>query len=578
MMDRLKITGAVLAAGLIPGAIRGITEAILLYRGYPCPHGAASFSWLLLQCTITYSIAIACSGIVLGFLFFLGGLFRNRPMYAVLTGVTVAMILIDIVGWSTPIFDDTHSFHIEATIEPGSAAPDLLLISLDTCRADHLSAYGYPTAYLPHMDRIFRRGALCVDTVSGIPVTSPAHASIFTGRNPPGHESRFNAVPIARNVPTLTDVLADRGYATAAFVSAFPVIHEVSGLGRSFTLYDQLFTPRKLEPLFYRSTLIRPLTQYGRFRPAERSAGDTLNSVLSWWNRTPDSPRFTWVHFYDPHAPYTPPAPFDRLYEGATASVDPSIEAIVAMNAPGKRPDPETVKTLTARYDGEIAAVDHALGKMLDVLEATGRLDNTLIVLTADHGESLDEHGYYFSHGDHIFDPSVRVPLGFACPTLIPAGTLVAGQTGLIDIFSTTLDLLGMTPPDLTTDGRNLRSHLLDGKPVPDTDYYCESGAGVYTFAHSPSNERIRAKERAIRTTGEKLILSPDTGGRYFDLTVDPGENEPVTEPGFERSSRLLRRLSNYIRITDPPDRQPPRLPDPDSIEQLRALGYVDGP
>ncbi|HEY5908727.1 MAG TPA: sulfatase, partial [Vicinamibacteria bacterium] len=229
-----------------------------------------------------------------------------------------------------------------------TTAPNFLLVTLDTLRADRLGAYGWGAAQTPVLDRLAREGALVEDAVVQVPQTRPSHASIFTGRYPYEHKIRDNySPPLDRKTPTLATLLKTRGYATAAFIGAYPVAR-TSGLDQGFDLYDDPFGAGE------KATT--------RHAAQERSAGKVADAALAWLEKPRTRPFFAWIHFFDPHAPYEAPPPFGQRF--------------------AKSP-----------YDGEIAYVDAQLGRLLEWLDRSQLRGQTLVLVTADHGESLGEHG-----------------------------------------------------------------------------------------------------------------------------------------------------------------------------------------
>lgn len=459
-------------------------------------------------------------------------------------------------------------------------ASDIVLISLDTCRADSLGAYGNPEVRTPILDRLSLTGALAEDAVTSIPVTTPAHASLLTGFDPPRHGSRFNAVPVDPAIRTLAETLRDCGYATGGFISAFPVTHDVSGLGRGFDVFDQLLTPDRFHPLIYRSTLLAGFGRFSMFRPAERKWFRTISSVTRWWASESARPRFTWVHFYDPHFPYEPRPIFRKMYCPDKPQFDQSVFEIAALNAGGGHPETARIAEYKALYLGEISSVDHAVEELVRALFQSDRFKDTIFVVVADHGESLDEHNYYFSHGENLYDPSLKIPLLIAYPGVVSERTILPGQYPLHVVPGMIHSLLDIPMPDHSEPYRQTVRAVHDAMTrdpahAPSIKSYCESGAGVYTTVHVPRDDRIRRKKRGIRTHRRKLILHEDGTVAGYDLDSDPQETQEILPEENTETMALFADLTDYIRTADPADRQPPHLPAADAIERLRALGYI---
>jgi arylsulfatase A-like enzyme len=264
--------------------------------------------------------------------------------------------------------------------------PNLVLISVDTLRADRLSCYGYKGLQTENLDQLARAGVRFETVLSPVPVTLPAHVSMLSGLYPFQHGVQDNGrfrVPAGQNL--LAERLKGSGYRTAAFVSSI-VLDRTYGLDQGFDLYDVSIDPA--------------MSLMGQ--PFERPASETVAAVTNWLRQDSSGPFFLFVHLYDPHAPYRPPPPYSQRYQD--------------------RP-----------YDGEIAFVDAELGKLLAALEDKGLSEDTLVVLTGDHGESLGEHGEP-THGVFLYESSVRVPLILRLPGKLPAAKVVSNQVSLVDL------------------------------------------------------------------------------------------------------------------------------------------------
>ncbi|MBN1879095.1 sulfatase [bacterium] len=561
--------------GLLLGSLRGILEVIRLRAAYPI----VSHPVILTGQLVTgYAIGIAFFGL------FLAGiaryvLIRHRDNYRPYLPAAwfLALVVIDLWGAMTPV---APTARMTRGMPPHFPLPephrDVLIITVDTCRSDHLGAYGNSKINTPTLDMLARHGVTVMETVAPIPITTSSHATIFTGQDPPMHGSRFNAVPLSPASRTMAEVFRDHSFRTGAFISAFPVVHDVSGLGRGFEIYDQLLTPSVLHPLVFRSTLLQGLTRYGPFRPAERRWHQVIPSVRKWWEGLHDEASFTWVHFYDPHFPYRPGFPYDKMYLDHTPRFPQTVLEIAEINNRGLKPDPDQINEFKALYAGEVSAVDHAINELLRNLAERDRLQRTLVVITADHGESLEEHGYYFSHGDDLYDPSLKVPMIAFLKGCLPESRLVAGQLRLADLAGTVYSLTGVNGFN-----RDERNEIVDawlGKTdaLPQRYAFCETGSGVYIQAHQPNMNSIRMKQRAIRSETRKVIWKNDSGMTGFHLDSDPAETNPVRDPKYDEFTALSSTLTQYVQQTDPPDAAAPILPGKDVLEELRMLGYID--
>lgn len=395
-------------------------------------------------------------------------------------------------------------------------APDgVVIITLDTTRADRLSVYGFMDVEMPHLERLAREGVVFDQATSVAPLTLPAHCSLFTGLFPPGHGVRDNGdQPLSAAHVTLAESLSARGFRTAAFVGSV-VLNADRGLQQGFDHYGG----------------VRETGQTGRHPGPQRQrpADEVVTEAISWIETIDDSPFFVWAHLYDPHRPYDPPEPFRSRH------TDP--------------------------YVAELAFADSQIGRLLDALDRRQLLERTIVVVAADHGESLGDHGER-DHGIFIYESVVRVPLIIRAPN-VPARR-VADIVRLVDIMPTVLDLLRVPAPLL--DGSSLVA-LLQGQPAPvELDAYAESQYPL-RFGWSPL--------RALRAGRYKLVEAPRP--ELYDLERDPFEERNIHEDRPEVARALAGRLSAFGREASSlhgEDRTDP-IPTDDLRQRLASLGYV---
>ncbi|MFW6198894.1 MAG: sulfatase-like hydrolase/transferase, partial [Acidobacteriota bacterium] len=396
---------------------------------------------------------------------------------------------------------------------PPDAYPgaNLLLVTLDTTRADRIGAYGYAAADTPRLDALAEAGVLFEQAVSPVPLTLPSHATLMTARIPPRHGLRDNgAFEIADGTAFLARELEAAGYDTAAFVAAF-VLHSRWGLAPGFAHYDDRF-------------------EYGRMDSlpgqVERRGDRVVDAALPWLRQEREAPFFAWVHLYDPHAPYEAPEPWSERFD-----------------------EP---------YDAEIAFTDHQVGRLLDALEEMEIAEETLVVVVGDHGEALGDHGEP-GHGLFVYDATQIVPLILRLPGGHRAGERVRQQAPMEDIAPTLLELLG-TPVPEEFEGESLLP-LLEGEGE-DRPAYSET---LFPRFHFGWQELY-----ALRADGYKYIQAPRE--ELYDLEADPGEGRNIVlqEPGLARRMReQLDELRGDDEITGPDPL------GGDAAERLRALGYI---
>ena len=407
----------------------------------------------------------------------------------------------------------------EAPPAAGSGHPNVLFVTIDTLRADHVGCYGHAGAATPTLDALAARGVRFATAIAHVPLTGPSHASLLTGRSPLGHGFRDNggyALPVG--VTTVAEDFRRAGYRTAAFVSGFPLDRRF-GFDRGFDAYDDHLprgNDRRRQPY------------------VERPADATTDAVLRWLSGPPPAgagaaPFFLWVHYYDPHAPYEPPAALAERFRAAP-------------------------------YDGEIAFVDAQLARLLGVLEGKGTLARTLVLATADHGESLGEHGEG-THGLFVYDATLRVPWIMAGPG-VSAGRVPTTVARGIDVLPTLADYSGLPVP-AEVEGRSLRP-AAEGREMSDAPAYAES---LY-----PEREFGWAPLHAWRTSSFKLIEAPRP--ELYDLQADAAErvNRVAEQPA--RAEELRRKLQAALSRPAPVAAAPV---DGQTAERLAALGYLGG-
>jgi arylsulfatase A-like enzyme len=365
---------------------------------------------------------------------------------------------------------------------PHVADLNLLIITLDTTRADRIGAYGY-SAQTPNLDRLAREGTVFEQTTSASPLTLPAHGSLFTGQFSPGHGVRANGGFFsAAEHTTLADVLKRHGFATGAFVGSY-VLDSRFGLDQGFDTYiddfDGSYTSR-----FTASSLQRP-------------ANEVVDRALTWLRQTASTRFFAWLHFYDPHAPYEPPEPYRAMFAD----------------------DP---------YVGEIAFVDAQLGRMVAFLEERHLLDRTIVVVIGDHGESLGDHGE-LTHGRSLYESVLRVPFIMRVPLEGFAGQRVGGPALSVDMMPTLLDLLQIAQPE-----------PVDGTSLVPAVSGATAGADRVAFAETPSPESP-TDLRMVRLGRFKLIAAPRL--ELYDLAEDPAEQRNLTERNAALAQSLMWRL-----------------------------------
>ncbi len=392
-----------------------------------------------------------------------------------------------------------------------SPRPSVLIITLDTTRADKLGCYGSDAKLTPSLDGWAGQSFVFDNCESAIPQTFPSHTTIFSGWNPNHHGLRKNLeVRLSPSVPLLAEAFRKAGYSTGAFVSAFVLLGRY-GLSRGFDTYDNgFYDPRHPEIV-------------------ERRAQDTLKLARDWLDRR-RQPFFCWVHLFDPHVPYEPPPPYATRFKSQP-------------------------------YDGEVAYMDAQLGLFLQHLKTSGLLENAVVVICGDHGESLGEHGE-MTHSIFLYQATTRVPLLIHLPGQAQGGHF-SQTVGLVDLSSTLRDICSLPP--VVSDGASL-APLLAGRPWKPHPIYLESLEGLDCFGWAPLYGLVKGSD--------KFILAPRR--ELYDVAKDPGEQDNLFGRRPKTGEPMEVQLREIIGKTKPVSTESLSL-DQEEMRSLQSLGYIGG-
>ncbi|MDX1389051.1 MAG: sulfatase-like hydrolase/transferase, partial [Acidobacteriota bacterium] len=400
----------------------------------------------------------------------------------------------------------------------------VIVVTLDTTRADRIGAYGGTVVPTPNLDRVADEGVVFENAVSQVPLTLPAHGSIMTGRYPASHGVRHNGIYRLRGSEiTLAERFAEAGFETAAVVGAY-VLNAGFGIEQGFSTYDDL-----------------PFDSYagdglGGLYEAQRTADEVNAAVFDWLDRRGEGRFFLWVHYYDPHDPYDPPEKPGRTLHGSG-------------------------------YDREISYVDACFGDLVERLDRDGVLDRTVLVVVGDHGESLGEH-YEKTHGVFLYRGAIDVPFLIRAPGLVPEGRRVSGPVELVDVAPTLMDLLGFAP--LThAQGRSLKPWIEGGSDRVEGLAYAETLFPRIEFGWS--------ELRMVQDERYKYIEAPTP--ELYDLENDPGEQENLVSNEPRVAADLEARLDRWVAETVDREaaREASRTLSEEEEAKLRALGYLGG-
>ncbi|MCI0416487.1 sulfatase-like hydrolase/transferase [bacterium] len=412
------------------------------------------------------------------------------------------------------VFFRKPSSEAPATTNTVVEKPNVLVITIDTLRPDHLGAYGYNKIRTPVLDRLAQNGVLFRHAICQTPLTLVSHSSIFTGLNPNVHGVRDNAYfTLSSNFKTLAEYLKEEGYTTAAFIGS-AILDRRHGLAQGFDWYSR-----------YQPTIVVGME-------SQRRAEEVVSETLDWLQKRAKgkTPYHLWIHLYDPHTPYDAPEPFRSEYS-------------------------------TSPYDGEIAYTDHVLGVLLKQLEEIEFLQNALVAVMGDHGESLGEHRES-DHGFFVYDATVKIPFVLSWPGHLQS-RVVEEQVQSIDILPTIADLLGFKT-DGSVQGKTMRA-LLEGRETDTPPAYLESLTPKLYYSWSELT--------SLRTNDWKYIEAPDP--ELYNLKDDPEELRNLIAESPDQARQMREQLMKLIAIGQKAQDKQAESLDAERLEQLASLGYI---
>ena len=415
----------------------------------------------------------------------------------------------------------------EAPAHP--ALPNVILITMDTTRADRMGFLGSKRGLTPNLDALALDAGVFTRAYSQAPLTPTSHASILTGTFPQYHQVLTFLIPLAKELPYLPSILKERGYTTAAFVGSLALdpVWGVPGFERGFDTYTAGYTWEGYSP-------------EKRYETTEHRAGVVVQKALDWLAKNKQGPFFLWVHVYDPHAPYDPPPPYKARY--------------------AKEP-----------YDGEIAYADAQLGKLFKQLKASGLYDNTLIAMTADHGESLGAHGE-LEHGIFIYDDTIHVPLLIKLPGKATGGKKLTERVELVDIMPTVLQSAGIAVPE-TVQGQSLLGLLTPGTPEGAAAAHAWHDRGAYSQGDYAHTAFAWSALQSLRAGKYLFIQAPRR--ELYDDGVDPKAEHNLAGPSSAVADTLSTKLEDFKKLTTNTGETPRAALDSKNANKLAALGYM---
>ena len=442
--------------------------------------------------------------------------------YLVLAILVVRAFAVDTPSTQPAASDSNHN-------AASSDHPNIILVTLDTTRADRMDFLGSKRGLTPNLDIFARDSAVFTRAYSQAPLTPTSHSTILTGTYPQYHQVLIFPIPLAEDLPYLPAILKEHGYSTAAFVGSIAVDFKwgTPGFERGFDTYDAGFSWDAYTPKT-------------RYQTVERRGGEVVEHALAWLQQHPKGPFFIWVHLFDPHDPYDPPEPYKSRY--------------------AKTP-----------YDGEIAYVDSVMAKFFGQLKASGLYDDTVVALTADHGESLGAHGED-THGIFVYDETIHVPLVIKLARGAAAQKRIEDRVELADIMPTLLGSVGIAVPG-KVQGQSLLGFLAPttgaGRAAADVwqdrGAYSQADYGHIAFAWSP--------EQSLRT-GKYLFIQAPRRELYQDGT-DPESTHNLTSSSRAIADTLSAKLKDFQLSTTNTQQTPKARMDDAKIKKLAVLGYM---
>jgi arylsulfatase A-like enzyme len=546
---------------------------------------------------------------------------------------------------------------------PADPRPNVLFITLDTTRADHLSCYGYKRRTTPNIDRLVEDSVLFENAVTVIPLTGPSHLSMMTGLHPGTHQVFANAVPVSKNFATMAEILRKDGYETAAFVSVW-LVNPSIGFGQGFDYFSGIKEIRDKNSKDSEVRDERPRTQRPRGREAIRRGDKTVDAALEWFEKNKEKQFFAWVHLYDPHSPYAPPEDYGKKYnphyeeylsairnpdfdrEAYADHPDPAqafsgrpparqkkslsklFEDLLGIESEFRLPErypPGFAEQMIAAYDAEILFMDEQVERVFRFLKENDLYDNTIIIISGDHGEILHEKKNYFGHHKYLYNGSLNIPIIMKFPGIAPKEEEEIITN--VDILPTLLEGLEIKNK-MEMDGMSYFPLLSENVRIETPDYWISathSGAlpprskkrdkpapvfvrrmkrnlntvkikRVLTFAFMRVYMEVYGKRRwqidrhftkfAVVKGDWKLIRSKMTMNKrdiqyeLYNISVDPTEQHDLLNEEGEVAAELKLLLKKYIKQKRKPIIPEQMLGKPDrekreQLKSLKSLGYM---
>lgn len=481
--------------------------------------------------------------------------------------ITFMTILATLVACSSPRessespASDSDAFRDKQYLE---SLPNIILISIDTIRKSHMSTYGYPAETTKNISELATLGVRFDAAMVPLPATAPTHWSMMTGMYPVSHGMRYNFRVAENNWPTMAEYLRSSNYTTHAVVSSY-VLDRKFGIARGFDTYDDTFPP---EGALLVSEILQPDKSKGFDQRAEKATDKAIQVLQDAANRA--YPFFLFVHYMDPHSPYLPPENYRDKQLGPRRSV------------------PEYIQSQIDLYDADVLYTDHEIGRLLDTLDRLDLRDETLIILTGDHGEELWDHEELMEHNFNLYESQVATPLIFVWSGKLPEGTVIKENVSSIDILPTVLDIVKIVDQSQgSIQGISLYEAMKDGAALDNDRPLFMDRYPLHGAENEPQNAMYRKEPgRVIAKSGNQFGVRVDNlkfiqgsegmGHELYDLANDPGEKNNLANEYPEEVLKLNGLIREWLESNEFSDSesQNTELTDIDQ-EALEALGYL---
>jgi arylsulfatase A-like enzyme len=546
---------------------------------------AVSFSVLNLRALVAFAalLVVCFAGFRLAWRVFrsrrlgsrLSGSLPTPVRYAVFVlPVVFAMLLVAQSSWIT------GAFRTRKAADP--AKPNIVFIVMDTARADHLSCYGYKRPTTPNTDRVAREGALFRNVIAPSSWTLPSHASMFTGLFPSEHGADHLSQYLPPEIPTAASLLRDRGYKTLG-CSNNPYVGQLTGLSRGFEEFEESWRRQKgrfFSDVIYKIYKMHMESRDPSLSVADEGAARTTKFVSNWIQQNHAEPFFIFINYLEPHAPYRPPLPHRTAFMNPGVSKS-EIDAAISYSGDAQnwifpsQPSPNILAVSEALYDGEISYVDSKIGVLYQVLSNLNILDNTLLIITSDHGENLGEHDLY-GHSYGVFNTLLEVPLVIRHPKYFTAGSVIAQKVQTTDIFQTIMQAAGMPQKAAPSPLSKSLIERVKSQAYPDVCIVKrDRPTNLLRFARWTGKDasHIDVDFRAIIADGYKYIRSSGGGEELYNLESDPVESSNLISTQAETAIKLHRRLDRLVKTGSQMGTR--RKIDRETEDRLKSLGYI---